>query len=192
MHAVALDSKWILPVSSLVNGPYGIRDVCTSIPTVVGRKGVENQLEIELWPKEISALATFGPGSARNHRSGLQEQPQSRRQGQAGRLLRPPRESHDQRNPIASRAGDDGSRRRQRRLRAALASPSRDREGADIMEKSLDRKLAAIHANPSCREFIIADAKDADMALGLGAPGARPRCMPAKSASRRSRSIAIR
>jgi hypothetical protein len=42
------------------------------------------------------------------------------------------------------------------------------------MDKSLDRKLAAIHADPSCREFIIADAKDADMALGLGAPGQSP------------------
>jgi hypothetical protein len=42
------------------------------------------------------------------------------------------------------------------------------------MEKSLDRKLAAIHANPGCREFVIADAKDADMALGLGAPGRSP------------------
>jgi hypothetical protein len=42
------------------------------------------------------------------------------------------------------------------------------------MEKSLDRKLATIHANPACREFIIADAKDADMALGLGAPGRSP------------------
>jgi hypothetical protein len=41
--------------------------------------------------------------------------------------------------------------------------------------KSLDRKLAAIHADPhGCREFILADAKDADMALGLGAPGASP------------------
>jgi L-lactate dehydrogenase len=56
VNAIALDSKRILPVSSLVNGPYGIRDVCTSVPTVVGRKGVEGQLEIELWPKEISAL----------------------------------------------------------------------------------------------------------------------------------------
>jgi hypothetical protein len=38
--------------------------------------------------------------------------------------------------------------------------------------KSLDRKLAAIHADPSgCREFIIADAKDADMAFGITAPG---------------------
>src|SRR5262245_52402629 len=42
------------------------------------------------------------------------------------------------------------------------------------MEKSLDRKLAAIHADPGCHEFIIADAKDADMALGLGAPGQSP------------------
>ena len=42
------------------------------------------------------------------------------------------------------------------------------------MEKSLDRKLAAIHADPNCREFILADAKDADMALGLGAPGQSP------------------
>jgi hypothetical protein len=42
------------------------------------------------------------------------------------------------------------------------------------MEKSLDRKLAAIHADSSSREFIIADAKDADMALGLGAPGRSP------------------
>ena len=56
IHAIALDSKRLLPVSSLVNGPYGIRDVCISVPTVVGRRGVENQLEIPLWPKENSGL----------------------------------------------------------------------------------------------------------------------------------------
>ena len=43
------------------------------------------------------------------------------------------------------------------------------------MQKSLDRKLAAIHADPSgSKEFIIADAKDADMAFGVGAPGKSP------------------
>lgn len=43
------------------------------------------------------------------------------------------------------------------------------------MHKSLDLKLAAIHADPSgSKEFIIADAKDADMALGIGAPGRSP------------------
>jgi hypothetical protein len=42
------------------------------------------------------------------------------------------------------------------------------------MEKSLDRKLARIAADRSCRDFIIADAKDADMAYGLSAPGRSP------------------
>src|SRR5437879_5568562 len=61
---------------------------------------------------------------------------------------------------------------------AARASRSpgkgRGKGDAEAMDKSLDRKLAAIHADPNCREFIIADAKDADMALGLGAPGQSP------------------
>ncbi|SIO64766.1 L-lactate dehydrogenase [Singulisphaera sp. GP187] len=56
VHAVALDQKRILPVSSLVSGTYEMRDVCISVPTVVGRGGVEAQLEIELWAKEVSAL----------------------------------------------------------------------------------------------------------------------------------------
>lgn len=43
------------------------------------------------------------------------------------------------------------------------------------MPKSLDQKLRSIHADPSgSREFIIADAKDADMAFGIGAPGLSP------------------
>jgi hypothetical protein len=41
-------------------------------------------------------------------------------------------------------------------------------------EKSLDRKLARIVSDPACRDFIIADAKDADMAYGLAAPGRSP------------------
>ena len=41
-----------------------------------------------------------------------------------------------------------------------------------MVEKSLDKKLAEIHADPSgSRAFIIADAKDADMAFGITATG---------------------
>ena len=39
--------------------------------------------------------------------------------------------------------------------------------------KSLDAKLAEVKANPRSRAFIIADAKDADMAFGVRAPGPR-------------------
>ncbi len=45
----------------------------------------------------------------------------------------------------------------------------------ETVRKSLDQKLEAIHANPGgSREFILADAKDADMAFGIGAPGKSP------------------
>jgi hypothetical protein len=41
-----------------------------------------------------------------------------------------------------------------------------------VTSKSLDAKLARIHADPQgARDFIIADAKDADMAMGLRATG---------------------
>ena len=42
------------------------------------------------------------------------------------------------------------------------------------VQKTLDVKLARIVADPSCRDFILADAKDADMAFGLASPGVRP------------------
>jgi len=42
--------------------------------------------------------------------------------------------------------------------------------------KSLDAKLAALHADPADADaFILVDAKDADMAFGLAAPGIDPR-----------------
>lgn len=48
-----------------------------------------------------------------------------------------------------------------------------------MVTKSLDEKLARIHADPHrCKDFIIADAKDADMALSIGAPGRSPEAYP--------------
>jgi hypothetical protein len=47
------------------------------------------------------------------------------------------------------------------------------------MQKSLDVKLARIHADPrNARDFILADAKDPDMALSIGAPGRSPESHP--------------
>jgi L-lactate dehydrogenase len=56
VHAVLLDKKALLPVSSLVQGAYGVRDVCLSVPSVVGRGGVQSHVEIKLWPKELTGL----------------------------------------------------------------------------------------------------------------------------------------
>jgi L-lactate dehydrogenase len=56
IHAIALDAKRVLPVSTVQRGCYGLRDVALSVPTVVGRGGAEKTLEIELWPKELQGL----------------------------------------------------------------------------------------------------------------------------------------
>jgi len=56
------------------------------------------------------------------------------------------------------------------------------------VEKSLDQKLARIHVDPhGSKDFILADAKDADMALAIGAPGRSPE---AHSGELRYRSLA--
>ncbi|MGD9853908.1 MAG: malate dehydrogenase [Planctomycetaceae bacterium] len=60
IHSLALDQRRILPVSSLQNGAYGLSDVCISVPTVVGRSGALQHIEIDLWPKELAALGRSG------------------------------------------------------------------------------------------------------------------------------------
>lgn len=60
IHTIALDQERILPVSSLQNGAYGLHDVCISVPTVVGRQGAQSHIEIDLWPKEQTALQRSG------------------------------------------------------------------------------------------------------------------------------------
>ena len=60
IEAIALDRRCVLPVSSVQKGCYGIRDVALSVPTLVGRSGVIDQLEIELWPKEVQGLRASG------------------------------------------------------------------------------------------------------------------------------------
>src|SRR6266481_1354032 len=56
IHAIALNKRCLLPVSSLAQGAYEIRDICLSVPSIVSRKGVERHVEIKLWPKEQMAL----------------------------------------------------------------------------------------------------------------------------------------
>ena len=56
IHCIALDKRQLLPVSSLQQGKYGLRDIAISVPTIVGRAGVIDQVEVALWPKEQQGL----------------------------------------------------------------------------------------------------------------------------------------
>ncbi len=56
VRAILLDTREILPVSTVQTGAYGLRDVSISVPTVVGAAGALRHVELELWPKESQAL----------------------------------------------------------------------------------------------------------------------------------------
>jgi L-lactate dehydrogenase len=56
VETLARDGRRVLPVSTLQQGLYGTRDVCLSVPTIVGCGGARQQIELELTPKERLAM----------------------------------------------------------------------------------------------------------------------------------------
>ena len=60
IESIALDQRRLLPVSTVQDGCYGVRDVALSVPTIVGREGAIDRLEMELWPKEMQGIRSSG------------------------------------------------------------------------------------------------------------------------------------
>lgn len=56
IEAVLNDESRILPVSSLLDGYYGISDVCLSVPAVVGSGGVGDRLAVPMSADELAGL----------------------------------------------------------------------------------------------------------------------------------------
>ena len=55
-QCIVKNESAMLPVSVVLDGEYGLKDLCLSIPAIVGQDGVEAVLEIPLAPEEKSAL----------------------------------------------------------------------------------------------------------------------------------------
>ena len=56
VESILRDQKSVLTVSTRIDGAYGIRDVCLSLPAVLGAGGVERLVELELAEDELAAL----------------------------------------------------------------------------------------------------------------------------------------
>ena len=50
------DKKRVLPCASYVDGAYGIKDLYVGVPAVIGEKGIERIVELELTADERAAL----------------------------------------------------------------------------------------------------------------------------------------
>lgn len=54
--AILRDKRVILPVSHLLEGEFGIKDVCLSVPVIVGKEGVAEHMCVEFSDEELILL----------------------------------------------------------------------------------------------------------------------------------------
>ena len=62
VQAIACDTKKIFPCSTLLDGEYGLNDLCIGVPVVLGKNGIEKIVEIKLSDAEKEKLATSAAG----------------------------------------------------------------------------------------------------------------------------------
>jgi malate dehydrogenase len=60
--AIANDSRQVLPVCAWATGQYGIEDVYVGVPARLGRRGVEEIVELDLNDDELTALRRAAEG----------------------------------------------------------------------------------------------------------------------------------
>ena len=62
VQAIACDQKKIFPCSTLLNGEYGLSDLCIGVPVILGKNGIEKIVEINLDDAEKAHLAESAEG----------------------------------------------------------------------------------------------------------------------------------
>ncbi|MGQ3676990.1 malate dehydrogenase [Tenacibaculum discolor] len=67
VQAIACDQKKIFPCSALLEGEYGLSDLCIGVPVVLGRNGIEKIVEINLSEEEKAALTSSAEAVKNNN-----------------------------------------------------------------------------------------------------------------------------
>lgn len=62
VQAIACDQKKVIPCSVLLQGEYGLSDLCIGVPVVIGRAGIERIVEIRLSEAEQARLHESAEG----------------------------------------------------------------------------------------------------------------------------------
>jgi malate dehydrogenase len=62
VKAIALDSKKMFPCSALLEGEYGLHDLCIGVPCILGKNGIEEIVEVSLSEAETAKLAESAEG----------------------------------------------------------------------------------------------------------------------------------
>ncbi|MCW8332507.1 lactate/malate family dehydrogenase [Vibrio paucivorans] len=66
IQAIKIDERSVLPVATLLNGDYGLKDVVLSLPTVVGAHGAESILHHPFSEDELTTLNAIAANVAKD------------------------------------------------------------------------------------------------------------------------------
>ena len=62
VHSIACDQKKMFPCSVMLDGEYGLSDLCIGVPVILGRNGVEKIVELDLNNEEMQKLNESAEG----------------------------------------------------------------------------------------------------------------------------------
>ena len=62
VHSIACNHNKIFPCSVLLDGEYGLGDLCIGVPVILGRNGVEEIVELELEKEDLNHLTESAEG----------------------------------------------------------------------------------------------------------------------------------
>ena len=62
VQAIACDQKKMFPCSVMLDGEYGLSDLCIGVPVILGKNGIESIVEIDLDEAELSQLRASAEG----------------------------------------------------------------------------------------------------------------------------------
>jgi len=61
-QAIACDQKKMFPCSTMLEGEYGLNDICIGVPVVLGRNGIEKIVELDLTDAEKEHISVSAEG----------------------------------------------------------------------------------------------------------------------------------
>jgi len=62
VQAIACDQKKMIPCSALLEGEYGLNDICIGVPVILGKNGIEKIVEISLSDAEKAHMQESAEG----------------------------------------------------------------------------------------------------------------------------------
>ncbi|PKD15908.1 malate dehydrogenase [Salegentibacter salinarum] len=62
VQAIACDQKKMFPCSAMLDGEYGLSDICIGVPAILGKDGLEKIVEIELNDAEANKIKESAEG----------------------------------------------------------------------------------------------------------------------------------